>query len=165
VHVRREGQFVVALLTNRADQSLLVNVNFGRSPPFAEGRWVLEIDGLSRDLPLVPNASASWHDFDANSFVEAAPGQVIELARIRIDQLRAALARADVQPDRTPWNVYFGYANLCDRQWQVRQGPALLENPKAPQVLQTLLPRRILASRHSSNRLPVVDEKPERSRP
>ena len=52
--VDREGQSLVAVLTNRTDQPMLINKNFGRSPPFADGRWVWELDGARRDVPLLP---------------------------------------------------------------------------------------------------------------
>ncbi|MGB2987246.1 MAG: hypothetical protein WBE26_15360 [Phycisphaerae bacterium] len=151
--VDQEGSSLVAVLTNRTDQPMLINRNFGRSPPFAGGRWIWELDGARRDVPLFPKPAASWHDFDAALLVEVAPGQSIELARISVDKLRRAPAQAGAEVDRGRWTVHFAYVNLCDRSWQARQGSALLGNVKAPPIFQTPLPRRILSTRHTSNRL------------
>jgi hypothetical protein len=57
----------------------------------------------------------------------------------------------DLSDDRS--TIHFGYSNLCDRQWQWRQGSALLGNDRAPAVFRGLLPRTVLSARHASNRL------------
>jgi len=151
--VHRDGLFIVAQLTNRTDQTVLVNKNFGRSPPFAEGRWVYLRDGTRHEVPVIHKRAASWHDFDAALLVEAKPGQSIELARIHLAELRRTLVDAGAKLGDDRWTVHFSYANLCDRQWQIRQDSALLGNPKAPAIFQHSLPRRILSTRHTSNRL------------
>ena len=153
--VEREGSFLVASLTNQTDQVVLVNKNFGPSPPFAEGRWVWQLDGNSRDLPLVPKPNASWHDFDAALLVEVAPGKPIELARIELADMRRVLTQVGADVNDPRWTVHFAYMNLCNRAWQARQGSTLLGNEKAPAIFRTPLPRRILSAQCTSNPLTV----------
>jgi len=151
--VERDGTFLIARLVNRTDQPVLVNMNFGGAAPFADGRWVYELDQSRRDLPILPKPGASWHDFKPELLVEVGPGQSAELARISFNDLRKKLvnAGADLSGDR--WSMHFTYANLCDRQWQTRQGSALLGNENAPPFFQKPLPRRTLSARQGSNRL------------
>lgn len=155
--IDRDGASIVALLTNRTDQSMLVNKDFGSSAPFAQGRWVYELDGAHREVPVVAPSGASWHDFKPALLVEVQPGQSIELSRVAIGDMRRAFTEAGAKLDGQRWTVHFTYMNMCDRQWQIRQGATLLGNPKAPPVFQSLLPRRILSTRHSSNRLVTPD--------
>ncbi len=154
--VERDGDVLVARLVNRTDQPLLINTNFGGSPPFADGTWVYELDQARREVPLLPKPGASWHDFKPDRLVEVGGGEFVELARIPVGELRKALPApgADLSGDRG--FIYFTYANLCDRQWQTRQGSALLGNETAPPFFQQPLPRRILSARYSSNRLPAA---------
>ena len=151
--VDRNGAFIVARLTNRTDQSMLVNKNLGSSAPFAQGLWVYESEGRRREVPVVAPSGASWHDFKPALLVEVQPGQSIELSRMAIGDLRRAFTEAGAKLDGRQWTVHFTYMSMCDRQWQIRQGSTLLGNPKAPPIFQTLVPRRILSTRHSSNRL------------
>ena len=157
--IERDGAFIAARLTNRTDQTMLVNKNFGRSPPFADGHWVYELEGTRREVPVIAKSAASWHDFKAALLVEVGPGQSTELARIHLNELRHALSDAGAKFDDRRWTVHFSYVNLCSRQWQVRQGSALLGNSKAPAIFQVPLPRRILSTGHTSNRLtaPTMD--------
>jgi len=157
--VERDGAYLIARLVNRTDQPLFINTNFGGAAPFADGRWVYELEQTRRDLPILPKTGASWHDFKPELLVEVGPGESVELARISKSDLRKSLtnAGADFTGDR--WSIQFTYANLCDRQWQTRQGTALLGNEKAPEFFQRPLPRRTLSARLSSNRLaaPIVN--------
>ncbi len=157
--IERDGAFIAARLTNRTDQTMLANKNFGRLPPFADGRWVYELDGTRHEVPVIAESAASWHDFKAALLVEVRPGQSAELARIHLNELRHALSDADARLDSRRWTVHFRYVNLCNRQWQVRQGSALLGNSQAPAIFQVPLPRRILSTGHTSNRLmaPTMD--------
>lgn len=154
--VERDAHSIVARLVNRTDQPVLINTNFGGAVPFADGRWVYELDQTRCDIPLLPKPGASWHDFKPELLVEVGPGESVELARISLAELRKLLTAvgADVTSDR--WFVHFTYANLCDRQWQTRQGSALLGNEKAPVFFQHPLPRRTLSIRQSSNRLAAL---------
>jgi len=153
--VERDAATIVARLVNRTDQPVLINTNFGGAVPFADGRWVYELDQARRDIPLIPKPGASWHDFEPKLLVQVGPGESVELTRVSINDLRKTLTDvgADLSGDR--WSVYFTYINLCDRQWQTRQGSALVGNEQAPVFFQQPLPRRTLAVRHSSNRLPA----------
>ncbi len=157
--VQRAGPFIVAMVTNRTDQPLIINKNFGRAAPFAQGHWVYELDGTHREMPVKGKPAASWHEFDAALLVTVQPGDTLEMARRRIDELRRALIEAGSSIDNSRWTLHFSYSNLCGRQWQARQGSALIGNPKAPTIFQTKLPRRILSARHTSNHLsaPTTD--------
>lgn len=157
--IERDEAFIATRLTNRTDQAMLVNKNFGRSPPFADGHWVYELDGTRQEVPLIAKSAVSWHDFKAALLVEVGPGQSIELARIHLNELRQALGNAGAALEGRRWTVHFSYVNLCSRQWQVRQGSALLGNSKAPAIFQVPLPRHILSTAHTSNRLtaPTMD--------
>ncbi len=151
--VEREANHVTARLVNRTDQPLLINTNFGSAPPFAEGRWVYEKGQSPRDLPDQAKPGVSWHDFRPELLVEVGPGESVELARLAVADLRKMLADAGADPGSDRWNIHFAYANLGDRQWQTRQGAALLGNETAPPFFRQLLPKRILSARHTSNRL------------
>lgn len=151
--VERNGTYLIARLVNRTDQPLLINTNFGGAAPFADGRWVYELDQTRRDLPIVPKPGASWHDFKPELLVEVGPGESVELTRIPVSDLRKNLMDAGVDLSGDRWSVHFTYANLCDRQWQTRQGPSLLGNENAPPFFQKPLPRRTLSARQGSNRL------------
>lgn len=153
--IEREAASLVARLINRTDQPVLINKNFGSAVPFADGRWVYELDQTRHDIPLLPKPAASWHDFKPELLVEVGPGESIELARVLVNDFRQSLidAGADLSSDR--WSVFFSYANLCDRQWQTRQGSALLGNENAPAFFRQPLPRRTPTIRNNSKRLPA----------
>jgi len=149
----REGAELVSRLVNRTDQVMVLNKNFAASPPFAQGRWVYTLGDSIHELPIASKLTASWHDFDQARLVRVHPGHTIELARIKIAELHNSLiqAGADLSGDR--WAVHFSYSNTCDRQWQSRQGSALLGNEDAPTIFRKPLPRLILSTRHASNAL------------
>ncbi len=153
VALEQQGEWLVAHLVNRADQTAIVNKNFGASPPFAQARWIYDRDGALRDVPFVPKANAALADFDGAALVEVTPGQSIELARIATVDLRARLTQGGVDLRDDHWEAYFSYSNLCDRSWQSKQHTSFLENPAAPDVLRKPLPRRIITGWHSSNRV------------
>ncbi len=153
LHLDREGAFLVARLTNRFDHTVIVNTNFGRSPPFAQAQWVYEFAGAHRDVPVEGKPALSWHDFDVAGLVSVSAGETVELARTRIDELRRALAGGGAVLANDDWTLHFAYDNLCDRTWQERQGSALIGNAAAPSVFQKPLPRRMLSTRQTSNRL------------
>lgn len=153
--MERDREFLIARLVNRTDQPVSINTNFGPAAPFADGRWVYEGDQTRRDIPILPKPGASWHDFKPELLVEVGPGESVELARVLTSELRRSLTNvgADLSGDR--WSVHFTYANLCDRQWQTRQGSSLLGNENAPPFFRKPLPRRTLSARQNSNRMPA----------
>ena len=153
ITLNRQEQWLVAHLTNRTDQAMVVNLNFGGGVPFADGRWVLTDNERLIDIPVPPlQPGASWDAFDEQRLAKVGPGQRIVLAQIEWDQLQR---RADESKAAASWQVAFTYSNLCDRAWQRRQGDALLGNEKAPPGLRELLPRRLLTARHHSDRIPL----------
>jgi len=151
--VGRTDGWLAAKLTNSTDQSLFINRNFGNGAPFADGRWMYQLDESIHAIPVMGKTGASWHDFDPTLMSEVKPGQSVELTRIELGELRRALvaAGADLSGDR--WTLYFSYMNSCDRSWQTRQGAALLDNAGAPKIFQIPLPRRTLSTRHASEAL------------
>lgn len=157
--IKSDGDSLVVSLTNHTDQSMIVNRNFGGAVPFADGRWMIELDDLRRDVPILGKPGVSLHDFDPAGLVAVRAGAVIEMAKIGWKTLRDALRNQGIPIDETRWTVHFSYMNLCDRQWQRRQGAALLGNADGPPAFQSLLSRHILSTRHTSNQLtaPAAD--------
>ncbi len=153
--VERKGRDLVASLVNRTDKTLLINRNFGSASPFSHGRWVYDLDGNMREISSIMRPNASWHDFNPELLVPVAPGATVELTRIAQADLIKRLAAHGANVDETRWELYFTYTNLCDRNWQKRQGTALLGADSAPEFLRKLLPRNILAGWYTSNRIPV----------
>lgn len=153
ITVEREGNAFVARAVNRSDQPMLINTNYGMSPPFAQGRWVFESGGVTRDVALSGKAGAGYSDFCPGKIVKAEPGAATELARITIDELRAGLARGGVDAGVTAGEIHFGYANMLTRQWQQRQPTGDLESPDVPAALREPLSRFILSGWHTSDRL------------
>lgn len=151
--VELDGPMIAARIVNRTDQTVVVNKHFGGSPPFASGQWVFEDEGTRREIPVVAGKAAAWDDFDPALLVSVEPGQSIELVRLPVEELLRNLAEAGADLEGDRWTVHFSYANLANRLWQSRQGSALLGNPKAPEILRDLLPRLILSTRQTSNRL------------
>jgi len=145
----RNGRMVVTL-TNRLDQAQQINKNFGPSAPFAEGRWIWEANGTRKGVTLPGRSSTSWHDLDPGLLVEVHPGASVELATIEIAELIRRLTEAGVDTSDPRGTIYFSYANMCDRQWQLRQGPSLVGNPNAPPLFRSLLPRHVLSTRLTS---------------
>ncbi len=153
ITIVREGRSLVARLTNGSDLPAHVNTNFGDSLPFAEGRWIHELDGSTHEVQVSAKVGASWWDFDESRLTEVAAGAAIELARVEIAELRRALADLGAEVSGGRWKISFSYANYCDRYWQARQGDALLGNERAPAILREPLPRRLLTTRRTSNKL------------
>ncbi len=150
IEVRRDGDALVSALTNRTDQTLRVNLNFGSTAPFADGRWVLEREGQRTEIPGVSGAGRSWTDFSETKLVVVEPGASVELARIEIDRLRDSMIKAGAKAPLNEGAVTFVYSNLCDRQWQAREESHLAQDDNAPAVLKKPLPARILSTRLNS---------------
>ncbi|UCE60430.1 MAG: hypothetical protein JSU63_01520 [Phycisphaerales bacterium] len=151
--VNRDGNWLVALLTNRQDQPMLVNKNFGGGVPFAIAKWVYTFGDSTGEVPVLPQQWTSWEEFDAALLVEVPPGEAVELARARLGDLLEALRAKGLDVDGQGWTIHFDYSNYCDFRWQERQGPGLLGNSNVPEVLRKPLSRRILSARHVSNRM------------
>lgn len=157
--IEHDGDDLVAKLVNRTDKTRLINRNFGGAPPFAQGRWVHDRDGNMREITSINRPGASWHDFQRDRLVPVAPGAGVELTRIAKGDLVKRLAAHGANVDGAAWELYFTYANLCDRNWQKRQGDALLGAESAPALLRELLPRELLTGWHTSNRIPLARTK------
>jgi hypothetical protein len=137
---------VIAELINRADQPIWVNRNFGPTPPFAWGRWVVEIAQLQQEIPTSAPANPTWDDFQSAQLVEVRPGAVIEVARIEVKTLRAAVQQELKDAAPRTWRVHFRYSNVCDQRWQRSEDLIGSDTPGVPTVLRKPLPRRILGS-------------------
>jgi hypothetical protein len=153
VAVEREGASLVARLTNRTDQPMLVNTNFGAPSPFAAGKWVFTLGDTNRAVPVLEKRGPGVADFDAGRLVSAQPGDSAELARIGIAELRKTLTDMGVDVAGDRWTIHFAYASVCNRQWQAQQGSQLLGNDNAPQVLREPLSRRLYFGRLQSEPL------------
>lgn len=155
-----EGPILIARLTNRSDQVLHVNKNYGRGMPFAEGSWVYSFGDAFHEISASAKPSVHWTDFDTSLLVAVPPGETLEMAATEVGTLRQAFERAGADLSGGRWTVFFAYSNSCDRQWQMHEGqnPVDADGQRAPKVLPNPLPRRILSSRHVSNSL-VAPEK------
>ncbi|MCH8967053.1 MAG: PhnD/SsuA/transferrin family substrate-binding protein [Planctomycetes bacterium] len=155
VLLTHEGEELVATLVNRTDQLMIVNKDFGASPPFADGRWVCALGNSFHEVPVAPGRGGSWNDFDPSLLADVQPGHSVELARIGIDDLQKIVSAAELDLPGETWSVRFNYASLVSRQWQALQGAALLGNDAAPACFQRPLSRRILSGRYSSDTVSI----------
>ena len=144
------GDRLMASLTNHTDVPMVINTHFGRAVPFAQGNWVCTVGDVVREVAVSAGENLSWRDFSGERWVRVLPGERLKLAEIDIRELRATAAEmADAFADGS-WEAYFRYANVCTRDWQLRQGKDVLDNPSAPEALRRPLPRGVLGGRHSS---------------
>jgi len=159
IELTTAGRDLVVRLANRSDQLLHINTNLGGAPPFAEGRWVYERDGMRRELPAGNRGAASFRDFQEARLVALDPGGSLEIERAAIADLRQALAAAGADLSGQHWTVVYSYTNRCDRRWQERQAAMLTNAATVPEVLRRPLPRRMLSGRLNSNELtaPAAD--------
>jgi len=157
VSLDRDQQAVVARLTNRSELPIVVNLNFGPSPPFAQSRWVFEAAEALVEVPATPARAQSWEDFRASKLAELAAGASLELARASLAELRREFSARGADFASSAGSFRFQYSNLCDRAWQLREGMELLKDPKVPEVLRKPLPRRLITIHQSSPSLPSID--------
>lgn len=152
--VERAGDQIQARLVNRTDRLVRVNANFGPAAPFAEGKWTMEAGPLQTTVAVHQGKNPTWQDFAAQNIHEVQAGESIVLASASCEEI---LRRADeFRPqlrDATTLNIGFAYSNLCDRQWQARQGTTFANDPTLPAILLQPLPTRILSTRQTSNRI------------
>lgn len=149
--IERAGDELVARLTNSDDLPIWVNTNWGSNqPPFAHLVWMVSVETSPQEERIEPEGRApSVEAFSRQRLVEIAPGASLELGRVAIARLlETATVRA--LPAGGSYGVRAVLVNQCDLSWQRRQEPALLGNPRAPQELQTPLPRRMIAGRFAS---------------
>lgn len=158
IRIRRDEDDYVAQLTNRTDQVLFVNQNFGAALPFADGRWIYDGNDSRRVVPLRGKQTRSLNDFDARRLTPIQPGTSIELARINTQDLHQSLIERGATLDTHPWDLHFAYMNLCNRKWQEGQRTTMLEGQNVPEVLKQPLPQRILMGRHTSNQITSMPE-------
>jgi hypothetical protein len=151
--LKAEGGSIVARLTNRTDQPMLVNKNFGTAAPFAVGSWVYSMEGDLHEIPLSPVGSPGLSDFDAGLLVDVRPGGDVELARTDMRDLLRVLASRGADLDNDYWTIHFSYRSYLDRHWQRRHGRNLYGGDGVPAVLREPISRRILSGRQASNRL------------
>jgi hypothetical protein len=139
--LRMSDHNVIAELINRADQPIWVNRNFG---PW--GRWVVEVDQLQQEIPTPAPANPTWDDFQSAQVVEVRPGAVVELTRIEVKTLCAAVKQELKDAAPRTRRVHFRYSNVCDQRWQLSEDLIGSDAPGVPAVLKEPLPRRMLAS-------------------
>lgn len=153
--VEPSGDAFVANLVNRTDQPLVINANFGGTPPFADGRWTIESEGHRGDIGVPSKPMATWSDFDSAKLIEVGPGTTVELTRIPVARIRQAAKEIGGENGSSGWTLHFAYSNLCDRNWQARQGDAFAKDTQVPKVLKEPLSRRLLNTRIASERKPL----------
>jgi hypothetical protein len=161
--LEREGEMLEARFVNHSDRPVHINLNFGPSVPFADGRWLVESGSMRREIPSVSKASPIWLDFEAAKIIEVRAGESVSIAKISVDDMQAAVQPvgglnpfAQDAGRRNDATVAFTYSNQCDRQWQARQGSAMVNGSNVPQGLRDPLPPRLLSTRQTSNRIPLT---------
>lgn len=151
--LRRDGEFLLASLTNHTDRTMLVNTNYGVSAPFAEVSWLYEHDGRRAAVPASPKQGRNWSEFDPGRFITLDPGATIELARIAAPELVERLKNLGESSISAQATITASYFNLCDRQWQIREQTNLEKDAEIPPVFRSPLPRHLLATRLTSQSL------------
>lgn len=156
IRIEQIGKGLIARLTNTADLTTYVNLNFGPAAPFAQGRWIVLRGEEYRESAVGRITGSPWKEFDPAKLTAVAPGETIELARIELTALRDEVAAGGLDPAAGPCLVHFHYSNLCDRKWQQTQGAGPASQKDAPEALRKPLPRRILTATHSSERIELA---------
>ncbi|MCH7813821.1 MAG: hypothetical protein IID40_07350 [Planctomycetes bacterium] len=159
--VEREGAALVARLTNGDDLPIRVNLNFGADrAPFAQFVWTIVIGDSMTDLrldlttPPPPLAALS-----RDRLPELAPGDSLEVTRVDLARL-IDVPSVQALPDGASFGVQAAWINQGDVVWQLQQDPSLVGNPRAPRALQTLLPRRMITGRFSSDAVKLTKSPP-----
>ncbi|MFQ5592505.1 MAG: hypothetical protein ACE5HE_15215 [Phycisphaerae bacterium] len=153
ITLQSDGVALVAKLTNRSDQPMVVNKNFGGGAPFAVALWVYTAGESVHHVPVSPKASPGLSDFDEGLLVNVEPGGCIELARTDLRTLLEKLASDGAGLDGEHWAIHFSYESAFGRQWQRRHARGLLNDGSAPAVLRHPASRRTLCVRNTSNSL------------
>lgn len=152
ISLRREGDELVASMTNRSDRLMLINTNYGVSAPFAEIQWVYERDGQRIAIPAANPLGRNWSDFEATRFAALEPGSSLVLARTRVTDLVRSLNQ-EGEAAAGEGGIALSYFNICDRQWQLREQANLDKDQSAPAIFRTPLPRQLLSTRLTSQSL------------
>ncbi len=138
----RNGNAMVASLTNLRDVPVMVNLNIappGANPPLAALRWSVEradqwAELRTVDVSLSNDARAFRHE----RIVPLAPGDSLKLHRVPV----ATLIKATDGVSGSKVSVY--YVNQASRGWQIREGGDLVGKPWSPKPFDTPFPRRML---------------------
>lgn len=151
------GGAFVATLTNRSDLPTVINANLGMVEPFALAEWIVQWESRSRTIPFTDGPIASWERFAADRLITVAPGESIELGRIDRKTVLERL-RADAPAGESIEGAVLiaRYRNPCGRLWQRRHKPTLLGNAEVPELFRSPLPRRLLTTPISTNRIPIT---------
>jgi len=146
----------VASLKNLSDLPVTVNLNLSadRSTPMASVRWFLETGGVHRELPYSPPGEAG-SKFTRQRLAELLPGQAVVLERLEIDSVLRLIAESHVGGGTTP-ELFARYTNFAGIVWQRDHAPRLLDNPTTPKALRSPLPRNLVTTTLSSNRISVT---------
>lgn len=151
--VERDGPLLRARMTNRTDQPMVINTNFGIKLPFAQGIWVCSLGRTVHEIPIAKEFDGPAVGIDEHRLIEAKPGASVEIAQIRIDALRQALAEAGVNLTAGRWSVHFSYVNDWSRHARDSSPEAFQDVHRTSGALGKDLFRRVLSARHSSDRL------------
>ncbi|MFQ5492200.1 MAG: hypothetical protein ACE5GE_15900 [Phycisphaerae bacterium] len=149
----RIGDELVAQMANTDDLPVWVNRNFqGIQPPFADLRWTVQAGETLEDIKPRPGDAWWSDDFSRQRLNRLEPGQVLEIGRLGLTQVRGRPA-VKALPAGSAFKVRVSWGNLCDAAWQRGTEPATVGNPRAPADLRGPLPHRMLTGRFSSDAL------------
>lgn len=149
MELERDDDDLVAKLINHTDLDLYLNLNYGPTPPFAQGDWVYESGEAIHEITHSQRRNVTFADFAADQLVAVPPGATLEIARRNIDTIRQALIDAGIKDGGAPGEIRFVYNNLADRLWQQRH---VAENERKdwPAVLRAPFPVHLLATRRTT---------------
>ncbi|HEY3246538.1 MAG TPA: hypothetical protein VGM03_24600, partial [Phycisphaerae bacterium] len=159
IRAARDGDALLATLTNASDLPLVVNLNFGHDdPPSAQVWWVLRVGEEIFKLRAGPEArSAALEAFSRDKLKELRPGQSVEIGRIPISTLESQPLAASL-PAGAEFQVRASCANRVDLAWQMAQSN-LIGSDRAPEALRRPLPDRLFSFQTSSDELTLTKSK------
>jgi hypothetical protein len=157
VAVERNGEALVARLTNCDDLPVWVNLNWGSvEPPFSQLVWRVATEASPEGVRVGQAAAPPpLKAFDRERLTNLPPGATAELGAVSIASLlKVPLVQG--LPAGQSFRVRVELVNQCDLVWQRQQEPSMLDNPRVPAALQSPLPRRMLTGRFDSQPLELT---------
>ena len=140
----------IARLINTSDLPMAVNLNIEMGqPPFAALSWQSATGQRWRDLTIAGRQHGEGLVFDSALVIDIAPGDAIEVGRVSLDELRAALGGE--HQNLNALRIRAEYSNRTDRQWLRRSGPRPNQPAHAPEPSPPTLPRRMFSGRVTTN--------------
>ncbi|MEE9294048.1 MAG: hypothetical protein V3W34_03660 [Phycisphaerae bacterium] len=140
----RQGDAMVAALTNQLDLPVWVNLNLTveRGAPFARTRWFVDCGEQRHMLRASRLLHHPREPFSRDRIIQVMPGDTIELARLSYETL-ADEARG--------CQVTFTYSNITNITWQRANSPGPAAGVKAGKGREEPLPYRMLVATLTSD--------------